>query len=645
MEKKLPTREEIEDLYLNKLLTDGQIAKMFGTYQVRISRLRRKYGITTLDKTGRIEASVPELTPLQRELILGSLLGDGYIRKNSERTASFCESHSEKQEEYLRWKGEILGAHVSSYTKTTKRSKGKVFRGWRLTGVTSTHMKEFYDLFYDSSGRRQFPDNLKDFMTPFVLAIWYMDDGSILKKFHPRITFGLDDKSLENSIEALRNLGLSPTVGKEKSGHCIRFPGQADKFFELVGPHVPECMRYKTPAPSEFRTKAKNAALLTPEKAGILYSGGMKMQEIAGLYGVGRSTVRRRLKEAGVKSREAVPYKAGLSIEAAESLLEPGGRPPEEVLEVLRKCGFPFPPMLQRHTFDREVELVRNSAARVEDGIITPWSSVGTRVCNPYFHNRYKALSRGTVSPYEAWFDDEKLLKAINFQIRMGDPVTPKRVLRAITMQHRTPSIFRPTVANWVYRSHCPPGGTVWDPCSGYGGRLLGAFTAGVRYIATDVEKETVEGNRSLAQDLGYEGHSIELCPAERFDPGTVDLVFTSPPYFDREIYSGKDDQSWVRHGSNFDSWVEGFLRPVISIAFKRSPKLVLNVADIRKNRKVIPLVDRTIAVAEEEGFILSERLWMPLARLNRSPEEAREPVLIFERYRGSNPSDMKGTH
>jgi hypothetical protein len=108
--------------------------------------------------------------------------------------------------------------------------------------------------------------------------------------------------------------------------------------------------------------------------------------------------------------------------------------------------------------------------------------------------------------------------------------------------------------------------------------------------------------------------------------------VFTSPPYFDREQYSDREDQSWMAHGSDFDVWVEGFLRPVIATAYRRSPTLVRNVADIRKKRKSIPLVDRTIQTALAEGYTLLERVWMPLARLNRAPEKAREPLLVFSR-------------
>ncbi len=62
------------------------------------------------------------------------------------------------------------------------------------------------------------------------------------------------------------------------------------------------------------------------------------------------------------------------------------------------------------------------------------------------------------------------------------------------------------------------------------------------------------------------------------------------------------------------------------------SPLLILNVADIRKNRKSVSLVDRTVQTAVAEGYTFKERVWMPLARLNRVPEKAREPLLVFSR-------------
>ena len=57
---------------------------------------------------------------------------------------------------------------------------------------------------------------------------------------------------------------------------------------------------------------------------------------------------------------------------------------------------------------------------------------------------------------------------------------------------------------------------------------------------------------------------------------------------------------------------------------------LLLNVADIREGKVQHPLVNRTIEVAQEEGFVLERTFQMPLASLNR--KDASEPILVFRK-------------
>lgn len=164
---------------------------------------------------------------------------------------------------------------------------------------------------------------------------------------------------------------------------------------------------------------------------------------------------------------------------------------------------------------------------------------------------------------------------------------------------------------------------------------MLGALSAGFRYIATDVEPETVSGNQELAVLLGLEDKiSLHLSPAEEFDPGEdVGLVFTSPPYFDRERYSKRESQSWVEHGGSVEKWVEGFLSPVFQTAYRRlvtGAALVINIADLKEKGSIVPLVSLTEETAVKVGFSYQGSIKMPLAKLNRKTDF--EPVLIFRK-------------
>jgi len=640
------TSDLLRSLYLDECLTETQIAGRFGINQVQVGRFRKRWGIPTLSIGDRVGKGLPELTDLQKQLLVGSLLGDGGMRATSPQSARFNEGHSMKQSAYTDWKAGLLGPFVSSFHKGTKidKSTGKVFHTRIVASHACPQLRPYYDLFYPApEHKRIFPASLPDLMTPFVFAVWYMDDGSVTVKGYPRIAFGLDDLSLERACKALRNLGLRPKVYGEGGGRGIHFPKQTMIVRNMIEAFVPECMAYKLPFESEGQRVRREARLLTSDNAKSLYEGGASVKSIAEMFQVGTSTVNRRLAEAHVVKRSKGPCIPVYTLDVARELL---GQYPgkdwglltegeksalvDEVFHILRRSPFPATPVFTSEQAAHALMQVVKSDMVLDHGCVSPIRKVGISLCNSLFLNRYKASSRGVKTAYEAWHLDDHLKRAIRFQFDFSDPVLPHRVLRAITMQCRTPSIFRPTVAKYIYEHYCPKGGTTWDPCSGYGGRLLGAVAAGVKYVGTDVEADTVEGNRRLASLLGIPA-DLYLCQAEDFDPPPVDLVFTSPPYFNRELYSHSAYQSWVKH-PGFDSWVDGFLRQVVKKAFKAlrgGGFLVLNVADVREHKQILPLVDRTIEVAEQEGFTLVDRLKMPLPKLNRT--NPHEPILVFK--------------
>lgn len=641
------TKPILEQLYLEELLTETQIAEMFQTTQATIGRRRRKWGIPTLGKTGRLSQSLPALTDEQREIILGSLLGDGTMNAPSAKTARMVEGHSLKQRAYTDWKADLLGDLVSQrYEATKKDSKtGKVYKAWLFATKTTTHLREFYDLFY-GSGERLFPSNLADLMTPRMLAVWYMDDGSISNKFHPRITFGLDDLSRKRAFRALRKLGFRPTLHEQGATISIEFPGQTEQFFEMIGPFIPECMAYKRPQESERREQDKNAKELTSEKARELYDGGMSLTDIANLYGVGRSTVHRRVHQNGAPKRMGRPRKS-YSLRAAEEVL--GNYDPKqystltdkekerwvsEVFDVLRKTPFPVTPPWSTEKAQIDLQKLREVSVDLDGDVIDSQSWRGTICCQSFFPHRYKSSWRGTKTAYEAWHEDGALRSAIKYQLEHEDPVKPHRVLRAVTMRCRTPGVFRPAIAKFMYETYCPEGGKVWDPCAGWGGRLMGAAAAGVQYVGTDVEPETVQGNQKLAEMLGYDAQVVQH-PAQTFElPGPVDMVFTSPPYFNVEHYGGSDDQSF-REFADFETWSQGFMKPLIERAFtglRKEGVLALNVADVHHRKQTYALVDRVRELATAAGFKVERVLGMPLARLNRAKERSVEPILVFRK-------------
>jgi hypothetical protein len=92
---------------------------------------------------------------------------------------------------------------------------------------------------------------------------------------------------------------------------------------------------------------------------------------------------------------------------------------------------------------------------------------------------------------------------------------------------------------------------TVFDPCIGWGGRMIGTTCLGKSYHYTGCEPctKTYDGLIKMRDDLGIHPQ-VELYnqPAEKMletlSTKQFDMCLTSPPYYNLEVYSHEDTQS-----------------------------------------------------------------------------------------------------
>ncbi len=173
-----------------------------------------------------------------------------------------------------------------------------------------------------------------------------------------------------------------------------------------------------------------------------------------------------------------------------------------------------------------------------------------------------------------------------------------------------------------------------YDPSAGWGGRILGAMSSlkRIHYIGTDpntdnfidelgisryeyvasfFNSEVLVTNPFWEEDkntyhLFQDGSEfIGNNPDFQTYKGNLDLVFTSPPYFDREQYSEDEEQSFKLY-PKYDSWRDGFLKPTLVNAYeslREDRYLLWNIADIKIGKdKYHPLEQDSIDVIESLG-------------------------------------------
>lgn len=113
----------------------------------------------------------------QKQIILGGLLGDSSMCKNS-ITFSQCE----KQYEYVRWKNKILCNDENKIKKTYNTWGNKKYP--RYYFYYSIHNETDLLCFikknlYSREGRKKISLKYLNELTPLGLAVWWMDDGNI----------------------------------------------------------------------------------------------------------------------------------------------------------------------------------------------------------------------------------------------------------------------------------------------------------------------------------------------------------------------------------------------------------------------------------------------------------------------------------
>ena len=181
------------------------------------------------------------LNNIQQDILIGKMLGDGSLTNSS-----VCFGHTKIKEEYVDFTLKCLGDVAGNRQKDAVSGYGSTIARGRSISLNAVD-----DLFSGWDKSNGFVPKIK--MTPFSLAFWYMDDGSIHinKKQRPRASFatcGFTLQSCENLLESLEGLGLSGSV--VTSGGYNRITLDADStelLFCMISPLVPLCMQYKLP--------------------------------------------------------------------------------------------------------------------------------------------------------------------------------------------------------------------------------------------------------------------------------------------------------------------------------------------------------------------------------------------------------------
>lgn len=134
--------------------------------------------------------------------------------------------------------------------------------------------------------------------------------------------------------------------------------------------------------------------------------------------------------------------------------------------------------------------------------------------------------------------------------------------------------------------------GKKWlDISAGWGDRLIVAIKCGMIYHSCDPNKKLKKGHNKIIKDFVKDpnlrkNYVIDYIPfQDKIITEKYDVVFSSPPYFDLEIYDSDEGQS-VNTFPNFEQWITKFLFRSLSKAWdslNEGGYLILHLGDNKK--------------------------------------------------------------
>lgn len=260
----------------------------------------------------------------------------------------------------------------------------------------------------------------------------------------------------------------------------------------------------------------------------------------------------------------------------------------------------------------------------------------GMKLCQHYCPNFWDIKSNNGRSFSDAWKDPLIMDRVRQWGLDGMSQLWLSWIRRAVYMAAGLPnsSFYRPHFSKQIISMTNKHEGTLFDPCAGWGGRMLGTVASNWNYIACEPNKETYNNLQQMIKFINPQSIvDIAPVPAENFpieNLNKVDVVLTSPPYFNLEVYSGDTEQSYNQH-TQYDDWRDRWLVPLIHRCLNRLTDDGISAWNVMNVGK-LDLSGDVIKTHEQSGWTLTDTVGFqsPLANIRKLKN--RDVTYIFRK-------------
>ena len=191
-----------------------------------------------MDTKRAIIARNQQLTSRQQEIVIGSLLGDGYLVATT-RGFAFRVNHGIKQKDYVDWKYSELEAFTNSQPRGHENS-------YYFRTVSHDFFGKLRQIFYHGA-QKVLPAHIDQWITPLAFSVWVMDDGARDKGQLRLNTQSFTKGENEVLIRILKaKLGIAANLNRDKDRFRLRIKAVSMPCVRRITvPYIIPSMQYK----------------------------------------------------------------------------------------------------------------------------------------------------------------------------------------------------------------------------------------------------------------------------------------------------------------------------------------------------------------------------------------------------------------
>ena len=114
-------------------------------------------------------------------------------------------------------------------------------------------------------------------------------------------------------------------------------------------------------------------------------------------------------------------------------------------------------------------------------------------------------------------------------------------------------SVFKPLLAQNLIEKYLYSVNEIFDPFSGFSGRMIGSENAKKKYVGQDIHEKHVKESNEIIKYKNYKNSTVIVKDIFKDQGGKYESLFTCPPYGGKEHWNKNNDEI----EKSCDEWID----------------------------------------------------------------------------------------